>query len=148
LADTIGTGGVNLASLLQGLGAGQAGSSENLASILANIATQQGSQSAALPSPAGLLTGQGLLQPLGQFAGGVGTAIKASDVRLKTNIQKTGKTPSGINLYKWDWTEKAKPIVGDQISEGVIAQEVMKVIPDAVIMHSDGFYRVDYARIH
>jgi hypothetical protein len=149
LADITGTGGINLANLLQGAGAAQAGGQTDLATILANIATQQGSQFAARPSAASLLTGQGLLQPIAQAAEGIGTAITAaSDSRLKTNIQRTGQTPSGINLYTWDWTEEAKEIVGDQPTFGVMAQEVMEMTPEAVMMYPDGFYRVDYARIH
>ena len=148
LSAGIETGGVNLANLLQGAGAAQAGGQTDLATILANIATQQGSQVAGLPSSAAMLTGQGLLQPIGQAAGGIGTAIAASDARLKTNIAEAGKTQSGINLYTWDWTEEGKGIAGDQPTFGVIAQEVMKTKPEAVIMYPDGYYRVDYARIH
>jgi hypothetical protein len=149
LADITGTGGVNLANLLQGAGAAQAGGQTDLATILANIATQQGSTVAGLPSASQLLTGQGLLQPIGQAASGIGTAIlAASDIRLKTNIQRTGQTPSGINLYKWDWTEEGREIVGDQPAFGVMAQEVMEMTPEAVMMYPDGYYRVDYARIH
>lgn len=148
LADITGAGGANLANLLQGAGAAQAGGQTDLATILANIATQQGTAAAGQPSAAQFLTGGGLLQPIGQLAGGIGTALQASDIRLKTNIQRTGQTPYGINLYTWDWTEEAKEIVGDQPTFGVMAQEVMEMTPDAVIMYPDGFYRVDYARIH
>ena len=148
LADITGSGGVNLANLLQGAGQAQAQGQTDLATILANIATQQGSQVAGLPSAASQLTGQGLLQPIGQLAGGIGTAIAASDERLKTNITEAGKTPSGINLYTWDWNEEGKEIACDQPTFGVIAQEIMKIKPEAVIMYPDGYYRVDYARIH
>lgn len=142
------TRGVNISNLLAGRGTQQAGQKANLATILANIATQQGSQVAGLPSPSSRLTGQGLLKPIAEAASGIGTAIAASDIRLKTNIQRTGQTPFGINLYTWDWTDEAKNIVGDQPTFGVMAQEVMNITPEAVMMHEDGFYRVDYVRIH
>ena len=157
LAAGVETGGINLANLLQGAGQAQAAGQTDLATILANIATQQGSQVAGLPSAAQFLTTEGLLQPIGQAAAGVGTAIKAatgpaaiaaSDSRLKTNITEAGKTSSGINLYTWEWNEEGKKIAGDQPTFGVIAQEVMKIIPDAVTMYEDGYYRVDYSRIH
>jgi hypothetical protein len=158
LSGAIESGGINLANLLQGAGAAQAGGQTDLATILANIATQTGSQASALPSAAQFLTNQGLLGPIASAAGGIGTAIgaaapaapvvAASDSRLKTNIVRTGQTPAGINLYTWDWTDEGREIVGDQTAFGVMAQEVMNIMPEAVIMGEDGFYRVDYARIH
>ena len=148
LAAGVETGGINLANLLQGAGQAQAAGQTDLATILANIATQQGSQVAGLPSAAQFRTTEGLLQPIAQAAGGIGTAIAASDSRLKTNITEAGKTSSGINLYTWEWNEEGKKIASDQPTFGVIAQEVMKIIPDAVTMYEDGYYRVDYSRIH
>jgi hypothetical protein len=139
---------VNIANLLAGRGQQQAGQQTELARLLAGVGTAPGLAAAQLPSAAGRLTGQGFLQPIAQAAEGIGTAIAASDSRLKTNIQKTGETPSGINLYTWDWTEEGKEIVGDQIPYGVMAQEILEMKPEAVIMFPDGYYRVDYARIH
>jgi hypothetical protein len=70
-----------------------------------------------------------------------------SDVRLKTNIRKVGKLASGLNTYFWDWTEEAKQFVGNQNTFGVIAQEAQLLFPEAVMMHTDGYLRVDYSRI-
>lgn len=78
----------------------------------------------------------------------IAAAIQASDIRLKNNIEKIGQTPGGHNLYLWEWTEEALPIVGDQSTVGVIAQEVQEKLPEAVTLGSDGFLRVDYRRIH
>lgn len=70
-----------------------------------------------------------------------------SDIRLKENIQFTGSR-NGINYYKWDWTDEAKAIVGNQGTEGVLAQEVMADYPDAVSMDDSGFLKVDYSKLH
>lgn len=74
-------------------------------------------------------------------------SLMMSDIRLKTNIQRIGTLESGLPLYRWDWNEEAKPIVGDQLNIGVIAQEAREVFPDAVV-EVDGILRVDYSRIH
>ena len=72
---------------------------------------------------------------------------KASDKKLKTNIQKVGQLPSGLPTYTWDWKEEFKHLVGNQPTLGVIAQEAMEVFPEAVSMHADGYLQVDYSRI-
>lgn len=74
-ADIIGTGAGNIANLLQGSVQANAMSQQQLASILANIATQQGSQLASQP----IITPQtpSMLGQLAQIAGGVGSAIQA-----------------------------------------------------------------------
>ena len=70
-----------------------------------------------------------------------------SDERLKDNIKYEGKTKSGINLYSWTWNSIAKAMSIDSPEFGVIAQEVMKVIPSAVSMDKSGFYKVDYSEV-
>lgn len=68
-------------------------------------------------------------------------ALLASDIALKTNIRKIGTTDKGLGWYRWDWVEP-RP----QKAEGVIAQEVQAMIPDAV--HSiDGVLHVDYSKV-
>ena len=76
----------------------------------------------------------------------IASLFPTSDERLKENIQKIGES-GGVNWYRWDWTEKGKEIAGDQITVGVLAQEVMQTYPDAVVMADDGYYRVNYARL-
>jgi hypothetical protein len=76
----------------------------------------------------------------------VGTAA-ASDIRLKENIHRIGKTKSGLNVYRWNWKEFAKEIVGNTPSVGVLAQEVMRVIPKAVFRGTHGYLMVDYSLI-
>jgi hypothetical protein len=78
----------------------------------------------------------------------VASLLLGSDVRLKKNIRKVGKTPDGHNLYSWDWKKKAKSVFGKTGSDmGVLAQEVMETRPDLVVEFPDGYLRVNYGGI-
>jgi len=90
---------------------------------------------------------------LGQAVGAAGTimtglgAMGFSDIELKENITKIGELEPGIGWYTWDWNDKGKAIgVESEPSEGVLAQEVLEVKPDAVVV-KDGYYAVDYAKV-
>lgn len=80
---------------------------------------------AAAASPS-LLAGAGLLS--------------FSDVRLKTDIKKLGEREDGLGVYSYRYKGDSTPQVG------VMAQEVLKVKPEAV--HDiDGLLAVDYGAI-
>jgi len=64
-----------------------------------------------------------------------------SDIRLKRDIRPIGRTESGLTLYRFRY------LWSDVEMVGVMAQEVLEVAPEAVIVAPDGFYRVDYARL-
>lgn len=64
-----------------------------------------------------------------------------SDVRLKTDIDLVGSTVFGLPLYQFRYLD------GPDRFEGVMAQDVLKVRPDAVLTRSDGHYLVDYAKL-
>ena len=92
---------------------------------------------------------------LGSSVGGkiLDTGIKAigglfSDIRMKEKINLVGKTLSGINLYEFEYKPEFKEIAGNGKFIGVMAQEVEKVIPDAVIETSIGYKAVDYSKIN
>jgi len=138
--------GSNLANLLTAAAQNQAQSQQSLAALLANINAAQGSSVGGLPGIPGIQQTEGALGQVGQAATGAALLLQ-SDERLKTNIVKIGETEIGTNLYKWDWTEEGKLRAGNQITMGVIAQELLETQPDAVIL-VDGFYRVDYSRVH
>jgi len=79
---------------------------------------------------------------------GWASMLLGSDVRLKKNIRRVGKTPGGYNLYAWDWKKQAKFVLGKTGSDmGVLAQDVMQTRPDLVIQFPDGYYRVNYGGI-
>ena len=67
-----------------------------------------------------------------------------SDERLKENIKPIGKSENGHNLYTWDWNDKAKELGVNDPTTGVLAQEVKKYMPQAVITDENGYYRVNY----
>ena len=71
----------------------------------------------------------------------------SSDIRLKENITQVGTLPNGVNWYTWDWNEVGKSIAGEEPTQGVLAQELQKTHPSAVVMGEDGYLRVDYSRI-
>jgi hypothetical protein len=61
-----------------------------------------------------------------------------SDIRLKTDIHRIGTTAHGLPLYTF------KYIGQDGLYEGVMAQDVLPVMPEAVTVADDGYYRVRY----
>lgn len=67
-----------------------------------------------------------------------GAAIK-SDRRLKRNI-RFKSIRNGHRWYSWDWRD------GSGSSEGVIAQQVQKTHPEAVVLQ-DGFLAVNYTAL-
>lgn len=63
-----------------------------------------------------------------------------SDRRLKKNIKRIGTHKSGVGIYEYDY------IWGGEKQIGVMAQELEKVMPEAVF-EIDGFKGVDYAKL-
>ena len=92
----------------------------------------------------------------GQFAGEAGgemgkaavATLFSSDARLKTEIRETGGRYGvrGIKEYRWKWNSTAKRLYGlTGKAVGVIAQEVEKVLPRAVVEEAvHGYLMVDY----
>lgn len=83
-------------------------------------------------------------QMLGSIFGGIGSigaaAITASDRRLKENLVRVSETTKGIPTYIFNY-------IGDKARQlGVMAQDVIKVIPEAVGF-KDGFMTVDYGKV-
>ena len=105
----------------------------------------QAGQAGAYQQPSDVAKAGGIISTIGNFVGG----LFGSDIRLKENINKIDEVEPGVGWYTWDWNEKAKDIgVDDQPTEGVIAQELIKVDPSAVIIGEDGYYRVDYSKVY
>lgn len=67
--------------------------------------------------------------------------ISFSDRRLKADIVQVGMLTKDIPLYRFRY------IWGDEVFVGVMAQDVLAVRPDAVVMGSHGYYAVDYAAL-
>ena len=67
-------------------------------------------------------------------------AIGLSDRRLKTNIKRIGTHKLGVGIYEYD-------ILGKH-DVGVMAQEVINVLPEAIHIHPSGYMMVDYGRLN
>jgi hypothetical protein len=64
-----------------------------------------------------------------------------SDVRLKTDIERVGTTVYGLPVYQFRYK------TGPERFEGVMAQDVLEVMPEAVVRGEDGYYRVMYDKL-
>ncbi len=73
----------------------------------------------------------------GGNGGGAGGS-PGSDIRLKRDIAALKQLPNGLTLYRFKYTWSDKEWVG------VMAQDVLKVMPEAVSTGVEGFYRVNY----
>jgi hypothetical protein len=81
----------------------------------------------------------GFMGGLMELGGALGGAAIMSDIKSKTNIKRIGKY-KGHNLYSYNYIDR----VGDWI--GVMAQEIEKVIPEAV-QEINGMKHVNYGAI-
>src|SRR5262249_19615085 len=64
-----------------------------------------------------------------------------SDVALKHNINLLERLDNGLGLYSFSYNGS------DDVFVGVMAQEVQRVMPDAVVRGSDGYLRVLYQKL-
>ena len=81
---------------------------------------------------------------MGTITQGVGTIMAASDVRLKKDIKYLGKHEKGFGVYKWNWNDDAKAMGVNDRTVGVIAQELIDYVPEAVSVHPKGYLQVNY----
>jgi hypothetical protein len=65
----------------------------------------------------------------------------ASDIRLKQDIHQIGFTAHGLPYYSFRYIGKAG------LYEGVMAQDVLGVMPEAVMLGSDGYMGVNYEKL-
>jgi hypothetical protein len=69
-------------------------------------------------------------------------AIKASDRRLKTNIEQVGAFDDGLGIYRWNYIWDA-----DTRHEGVMADDVAELRPWALGPEIAGYATVDYGAL-
>ena len=100
----------------------------------------QPTEDVAPPVPAMQNVGMAFLGDAIGFAGTV-AAIAGSDSRLKKNIKRIGQSIDGYNIYKFEYLDDDKEWIG------VLAEEVFKKKPSAVVRMDNGFYGVDYKQI-
>ncbi len=70
-----------------------------------------------------------------------------SDRRLKQEIVKIGMHPAGFGVYLFDYKPEYRDQWGYGRQFGVMADEVEKVMPEAVSVHPAGYKMVDYAML-
>jgi len=76
----------------------------------------------------------------GLFSLGAAAIPLFSDRRLKSNIERIGTHKTGLGIYAYD-------IFGKR-AVGVMAQDVQKVMPDAIVYHPSGYLMVNYGRLN
>ena len=94
---------------------------------------------AALFTKPGQKAAKKIIKPVKKVVKKASSFVKKlfSDIRLKTNIEFLGKSPSNINLYSFNY-------IGNPIKyAGVMAHEV----PWASEKHSSGYLMVDYNKL-
>jgi hypothetical protein len=133
----------------QGFGAAQAGagiasqSGNLLGEMRMGLGQQQAGNAISYGNARAQTQGMGWQNALnlgGTIARGA-AAFAASDIRVKTNIERVGELASGLPVYEFDY------VWGGPRQIGVMAQDVMQVFPDAVAEHPEGYLMVDYGAI-
>ena len=80
---------------------------------------------------------------LGGIGGGIGKAL--SDIELKTNIKFENKFKNNLPIYTFEYKNKEH---GNGRYEGVMAQDVEKIYPEAVSISPEGYKMVHYSKIN
>ena len=107
-----------------------------MAGANAGVQAAYANQMAGFGMRANMLSSQ-----VGASAQIIGSGIGAlSDRKLKKNINKIGESPSGINIYSFEFKN---PKHGEGLFQGVMSDEV----PQEVIGTKDGYDTVDYSKL-
>jgi len=131
----------NRLASMAGIGQTATGQLTGVGNNYSNAASQTlGSVGSAVQSAANANASQpSMFDTLLSTGAQLGTAYFMSDIRMKENIEYIGKE-NGFNTYKFNYKG------GDKQYIGVMAQEVEKVKPEAV-MELSGIKHVDYDQI-
>jgi hypothetical protein len=92
-----------------------------------------GTTTQVAPGPSGL-------QQMASLAGAVAPFLPVSDIRMKRNIIPEGTSWKGLDVYTYNYLGQSTR------RRGVMAQDVEKIYPDAVV-EIGGVKRVDYGAI-
>jgi hypothetical protein len=74
---------------------------------------------------------------------GQGFGPMASDIQLKENIDFIDKSPAGHSIYQWNYKGEPK----SRRYQGVMAQDLLKTSPNAVVKMDNGYLGVMYDEI-
>jgi len=87
---------------------------------------------------------QAIYGAIGNAVGGVARAFNPSDIDLKTNIKYENKIINNLPIYSFEYKNSKH---GAGRYEGVMAQHVEKIYPEAVKISPEGYKMVDYSKI-
>jgi len=71
----------------------------------------------------------------------LGATYHYSDKRLKRDVALLSRRDDGVGIYRYRY------LWSDEVYVGVMAQEVARIVPDAVACGPDGYLRVNYRRL-
>jgi hypothetical protein len=125
------------ANYLQGASSSAANAAQTSTSAATSLANTNSNYSLGMANVASANRGQNM-ELIGTLAGAGAGIYNKSDERLKTNIQLVDNI-NGHNIYTWDWKEQDYGY-----NKGVIAQEILVSVPEAVTMMDNGYYAVNY----
>ena len=110
---------------------GMAGANAGVQSAYANQMAGFGAQASMLNSQVGMW---------GQIYGGAAQGLTSSDRRLKKNINKIGESPSGLNIYSFEFKDSK---YGEGVFQGVMSDEV----PQEAVGTRGGYDTVNYSML-
>lgn len=112
-------------------------------SLLANTGQESISHSEGQSTSSSQSTGKtsGGKGGLGSLLGAGASLVAASDRRLKKDIVELYERPDGLKVYSYNYINGKGPY------KGVMADEVEKIMPQALGPVIDGYATVDYAKI-
>ena len=111
---------------------GMAGANAGVQSAYANQMAGFGAQASMLNSQVGAAATI--------TAAGIEGVTSYSDRKLKKNINKIGESPSGLNIYSFEYKDSK---YGKGLFQGVMSDEV----PQEAVSQKDGYDAVDYSKL-
>ena len=91
---------------------------------------------------------RGTIPTCGADTDGGCTGGTCSDRRFKHSISFLGMSPKGIPFYSFRYNDGMTGIDSSLTYQGVMAQDLIVLAPEAVCRHSDdGMFRVDYSNL-
>jgi len=126
--------------LLAGANQAEQQAMANQMSSMGMQANMYGSQAAQGASMFSSIVGAAATVLGGPIGGAVAQKITSSDRRLKKNINLIGKSPSGLNIYSFEYKNNN---FGNGTYQGVMSNE----IPKYAVSNKNGYDMVDYSMI-
>lgn len=144
---------LNTDKAMAGVGQNSAGSIQNagqaMGSAVGSSITEQGNILAQQQIQNANISAQAQAQQTSNTSNAVGSAIGIaslfSDERLKDNLVFI-EEDNGHKVYSWNWNKEAIALGITSKEKGVIAQEVMIYMPEAISKQGN-YYQVDYSQL-